>query len=215
MLCRNGKRKIIAIFCISLFIGGFVFLCVSAENIIKRSCIAEVNARINDIVNNSNDVMLAKDVFYSDYFTIYYDDNKDVSAIEANTGLINQMTLLWNTEIQNRLNELRSVQITIPAGVLTGNAVLSRYGWETEINAQVISNCAITYESKLIRAGINTTLHKLILYTEIESEVVVPIRSEKVFVTQEIILAETLIPGTVPHSFLVGENSVDYLDLLP
>ena len=194
---------------------GVIFFITTARRVVTDTCISEVNAKINDVINGSNDVMLTKEVFYADYFSFSYDNEKNVTAIVANTGLINQMTLLWNTEIQNRLNELRTIPIVVSTGLLTGNAILAQYGQEIEIDAQIVSNCAITYESKLYRSGINNTLHKLVLNTEITAQVLVPVRTENVIVSQEIVLAETVIPGVVPQSYLVGDNSVGYLDLLP
>ena len=213
---RGGlKKKAICLLLIVAVICAAVYLYGTGANVIAEICTAEVNAKINDIINESNDIVMALDVFYADYFTLIYDKDEKITAIIANTGLINQMTLIWNTEIQNRLNEIRLMSIRLPSGVFTGSALLSQFGAETEINTQVVSNCAITYESKFIHSGINQTLHRLVLYTEVIADVTVPKRAEDVTVSQEVILAETVLPGEVPDSYLIGEDSCDYLDLLP
>ena len=182
---------------------------------IKRTCRADINAKINDIINVSNDKVINLDVFYADYFTIIYDENNDISAIKANTGLINQITLIWNTEIQNGLNKLRNTKIDMPFGALTGSSLLAKYGMDISIDSQVISNCAITYASHFMQAGINQTLHRFVLYTEIVAEIIVPSGVENVIVSQEIVLAETIINGKVPQSYLIGDGSLDFLDLIP
>ncbi len=213
---RGGiKRKAICLFLILAVICVAVYLYFTGASVIAEICTAEVNAKINDIINESNDVVKELDVFYADYFTVLYDNEKKISGILANTGLINQMTLIWNTEIQNRLNAMRLMSIRLPSGVFTGSALLAQFGAETEINTQVVSNCAITYESKFIHSGINQTLHRLVLYTEVVADVTVPKRAKDVKVTQEIILAETVLQGNVPDSYLIGEGSCDYIDLIP
>ena len=209
------KKKIAVCLIILLLLSAIIYLIFAGANIIGEICSTEVNAIINNLINESNDIVMRLDVFYSDYFTLMYDKNDNLSAIMANTGLINQITLIWNTEIQNRLNSIRMLNIKLPAGAITGSALLSQYGRELEINARVVSNCAITYKSELIHSGINQTLHRLILYTEVIADVTVPLTAQNVKVTQEIILAETLLPGAVPDSYLIGESSSDYLDLLP
>lgn len=212
---KKVLKRIVAAILLILLLAGIVFVFNNASDVLAKICSTEVNARVNDIINESNDVVMALQIFYKDYFTVVYDKEEKISAIMINTGLINQMTLIWSTEIQNRLNELRLLQLSMPAGVMTGSSLLSQFGAEMNINAHVVSNCLVRYESKLIHSGINQTLHRLILYTEVESEVTVPVKAENVKVSQQVVLAETLLPGDVPDSYLIGDDSCDYLDLLP
>lgn len=212
---KRTIKKIATILLLVALVSGAVFACNNASNVLAKICSSEVNARINDIINRSNDVVMALDVFYKDYFTVMSDEDGQITAIIANTGLINQMTLIWNTEIQNRLNEMRLLKLSMPAGVMTGSSILSQFGAEIDVNAHVVSNCAITYKSKLVHSGINQTLHQLVLYTEIKADVSVPLRAKNVVVSQEVVLVETLLPGAVPDSYLIGDDSCDYLDLLP
>ena len=209
------KSKIfVAILLISIF-AAIIFLSIRGSQITKKLCHAEINARINDMINQSNVKVGNINVFYSDYFTINYTDDKRVSSIKANTGLINQITLIWNTEIQNKLDILRDCYITLTVGALTGSAFLSPYGAEINIKTQVVSNCSITYKSEFIEKGINQTLHRFIMYTEVVGEILVPSKMEKVIVTQEVVLSETIINGEVPNAYLMGKESLDYLDLIP
>lgn len=212
---KKVLKRIVAAILLILLLAGIVFVFNNASDVLAKICSTEVNARVNDIINESNDVVMALQIFYKDYFTVVYDKEEKISAIMINTGLINQMTLIWSTEIQNRLNELRLLQLSMPAGVMTGSSLLSQFGAEMNINAHVVSNCLVRYESKLIHSGINQTLHRLILYTEVESEVTVPVKAENIKVSQQVVLAETLLPGDVPDSYLIGDDSCDYLDLLP
>lgn len=54
------------------------------------------------------------------------------------------------------------------------------------------------------------------MHVEITADVTVPSRAADVTVTQDTVLAETIIAGKVPSTYLIdsGGNS-DYLDLLP
>ena len=215
-MCMNALRRKFIIFLIILllFIAcGYLFF--TARFVLIDICSSEINAQINNIINEANDVVLALDVFYDDYFSFIYTKEGKLDAIMANVGLINQITLMWSTEIQNRLNKLRSLNIEIPIGVLTGSALLSQFGNVTNITARVISNCSIVYKSKFIQTGINQTLHRLILFTEINADIAVPQQANNVFVSQEVVLAETIIPGAVPDSYLIGDSACEYLDLLP
>src|SRR5574344_506989 len=147
MLCKKFRRFVLWAAVVALTVYSVSAFYASASKVVNETCDAEINAKINDIINESNDVILALKIFYKDYFTINLDADGNVTSIKANTGLINQITLIWNTEIQNRLNELRECDITVPLGALTGRAVVSSYGRDITITARTVSNCAITFGS--------------------------------------------------------------------
>lgn len=212
-LRRIGTIAVILLLCFILFLTVFFF--VRGNNVSKTLCRSEVNAKINDVINRSNDRIVQLDILYSDFFTVTYVDGQKVSAITANAGLINQLTLIWNTEIQKGLDELRDLRFDIPLGTLSGSSFFSNFGIDFPIKSTVVSNCAITYSSKFFHAGINQTLHRFVMYTEVTGDIVIPENAGTVVVNQEIILAETIINGEVPESYLIGEESSNYLDLIP
>ena len=212
---KKCNRKLLAIVATFIAVAMFFLFIYNGITTLKDICESEINAKINNVINQSNDVVLALDVFYEDFFTLVYDKNNEISAVIANSDLINKITLIWNTEIQNRLNSLRYVNIEMPAGVLTGSALLSQFGANITAKAQVISNCAISYRSEFTQAGINQTRHRLILYTEVLADVTVPITASDVTVFQEIILAESILLGNVPSTYLIENSESSHLDLLP
>lgn len=213
LLRKIGKITIVFILIVILFF--VVFLSIKGSEVTKTLCRSEVKAKINDVINQSNDRIVNLDMFYSDFFTVQYSSEQKVSSITANVGLINQLTLIWNTEIQKGLDRLRDMRFDLSLGTMTGNAFFSNYGATLSVKCQVVSNCAITYSSKFISAGINQTLHRLIMYTEVIGDIIIPGNAGKVEVNQEIVLAETIISGDIPDSYLIGEGSLNYLDLIP
>ena len=93
---RLGKIKnFFVIFLVfTLIVSLLVFFNITAKKTILKACNSEISARINDIINTSNEHLMSMDVFYSDFFSVNFDDEKKVSAVIANTGLINQIVLL-------------------------------------------------------------------------------------------------------------------------
>ena len=155
------------------------------------------------------------DIFYDDYFKVTVDNDGKVELLSANTGLINQVNVLVQTEIQNRLNELRTKTIYVTFGSLFGSAVLSQYGVPIPINAKVVANCYTKLVSEFLPLGINNTLHKLQINCYVTVKILVPTRSVVDEMYNEILMAESVISGEVPSTYL-GENTpTDYLDLLP
>ena len=183
--------------------------------LVADMCSAEIKAEITNVINESNDILNGMDFFYDDYFTVNTGEDGKVRSISANTGLINQVNMIIQTEIQNRLNEFRTKKLYLNSGVLTGSTFLAQYGREIGITTHVVCDCHTKLVSELSRIGINNTLHRLQINCYITVTVLVPTRSVVEDVDNEILITESIISGDVPSTYL-GENTpTDYLDLLP
>lgn len=207
------KKSLIVLLLILLLTGTYVL--IFGMNTVAAMCAEEVRAEIINIVNYSNEIIQSLQIFYEDYFTIHTDKDGKIELITANTGLINQVNMIIQTEIQNRLNNLRSMKFKLPLGVFTGSSLLSHFGSRITVNAQVVSNCYTELSSGFTSLGINHTLHRLQINCYVEMEMLIPSRSIPSDVTNEIIIAENIIVGEVPDTYLGENTNTDYLDLLP
>jgi len=210
---RRGLKGIIILFAIVITI--IVYFFIFSVNMIATMCIEETRAEVINIVNDSNEVIQGLDIFYEDYFTIIKDKDDKITMITANSSLINQVNMIIQTEIQNRLNELRKETIYLPTGAFTGLTLLSNYGSRIPINAQVISNCYTVLSSEFTEMGINQTRHRLQINCFVEIKLTVPSREVTDKVTNEILITESVIVGQVPSTYLGENTTTDYLDLLP
>lgn len=210
---RKTKLTLVVILLILILIIGFLF--VSYKKIVVKYSEYNVVSKINDIMNQSNEVVLAMDFYYSDYFKISYDKEGAVQAVIANSGLINQLAMLWGTEIQNRLNAMRTFNVDMPSGAFTGGAIFANFGITIPIKTQVVAYADIIYDSDFVSVGINQTKHTLSFNTKVNATVTVPAGVKKIEVNQKVLLAETIINGKVPDTYLVETENGDYFDLLP
>ena len=200
---------------ILIFIAVSSYILTVGMNFVADLCAEEIRADITDIINISNLVLQDMDIFYDDYFTLTLNNEGKVELISANTGLINQVNMIIQTEIQNRLNELRGKQLFVTFGSFFGSAVLAQYGSKVTINANVVANCYTKLISEFIPLGINNTLHRLQINCYVSVKMLIPSKSRVEELYNEILMAESVISGEVPSTYL-GENTpTDYLDLLP
>lgn len=208
------QKKLLIFLLIVLLVA--IYVLIFGMNLVSKLCAEEVRAEVINIINYSNEVIQALNLFYEDYFTVHYKDDKGkVDHITANTGLVNQVNMIIQTEIQNRLNNLRRMKLSLPFGVFTGSTVLSAFGSEIFINARVIGNCYTVLSSEFKTVGINQTLHRLQINCYVEINMLIPTRSVAADVTNEILIAENVIVGDVPSTYLGENTTTDYLDLLP
>ena len=213
MRVSRCKKNFIVLAIILIAVTAYFFAFTS--DLIATTCEEEARAEVINIVNDSNEVIQKLGIFYEDFFTVIKDSNDKVTMVKANSALINQINMIIQTEIQNRLNELRTKSLYVPTGAFTGLTFLSAYGSKVPINAKIVSNCYTVLSSEFKEMGINQTLHRLQINCFVEIILTVPKGKVKSNVTNEILVTEAVIVGEVPSTFL-GENvTTDYLDLLP
>ena len=64
-------------------------------------------------------------------------------------------------------------------------------------------------------AGINQTRHRISLQLTAQVQLVIPTGAQKVEVTTQVAMAESIIVGEVPDTFTDVGNDMDMLDLVP
>lgn len=210
----NKKNKIIIAFLILTILITVYFFGVVLD-LINTLCAEEAKAKVINLVNESNDILLSKKFFYQDYFKIIRDNNNEITTIMANTGLINQLNMIMQTEMQNKLNTLRNFYVAMPIGAFTGSALLAQFGFDIYLKVQTINNCYTEIISEFSSIGINHTIHRLIIRAVIDIEVLVPTKSFTDRVINDVIMAETIIVGKVPDTYIGGSFDTNYLDLMP
>ena len=92
--------------------------------------------------------------------------------------------------------------VEVPLGVFTGIRLLQGYG--KIINMQVIAINSVKCDvvSSFESAGINQTLHRLNMEVSIDVAVLVLGQTGSFTMTSEVVVAETVIVGAVPQTYL-------------
>jgi sporulation protein YunB len=210
------KRKKLLIIAIILIIILLVSLYYNniVMPIVCTLAAEEIRAEVVNIINYANTYLQSLSLFYDDYFKIYYDNNNKISAIAANAGLINQVSMILQKKVQNQLNQLRTKTITLPVGAFTGSSLLATFGVEVPLNIETVCNCYSSVDSKFEGMGINQTRHSLVVTLHVDMKIVIPMRSNESTAFNDIVMAESVIVGDVPETYLT-EGTSDYLDLVP
>lgn len=153
--------------------------------------------------------------FYGNFYE--YEKNKDgeIVLVKSNAGNINLMNVYAQKEIQNSINSLKNDKISIPAGAFTGSSWLADKGEGIALNVMPVGTVETKLNSYFYYEGINQTIHRLILKVTSTVRIIVPVKAEDVTITNEFLLAEDIIQGRVPDSYVTGISDDNIYDLLP
>ena len=163
----------------------------------------QVSNSTSDLINDAVNVQI--EVGNIQYERIVYfekDLEGRITALKTNMSEINRL----KTSILNLINDeilaMDTSDLGIPLGSLILPEVLSGRGPEIPIKIISIRNSDAYFESSFSQAGINQTLHKLSMNVLVDVSVLVLGKTENFTVKSQVVVAETVIVGNVPNTYL-------------
>lgn len=196
------KRSVFSIAVIVFGLGLilFGFRQQFGENIDK---ISEIKAKgvVSRIINEAIAETFASEENQNRLFSV--ENNKDsVKTVQPNTILLNRMISDFGIMLQDRYEAVEPKKVKIPVGALTGSKFLSMTGLGVNIRILPLSVSSCSYESAFETQGINQTRYKIFLTVESTVRVLQPFSSKSIEVNNRILLAEMVIVGDVPESYV-------------
>lgn len=145
---------------------------------------------------------------YSADWFVQFEKNAsgEVTAISSNMTHINALS----AELLDRvvgLTDNRTITVSIPAGNLTGFSLLMGRGPGIPVDILVLTSSHVEFRNNIVTAGINQTKHQISLMVFVDIDVLVPWGSESAQVCTELLIADTVVVGQVPETYLnLDEN---------
>ena len=157
----------------------------------------------SDLINDAIDRQIESGNIQYDRIVYFEKDlNGRITALKTNMSEVNRL----KTDILNLINDeilsLDTSDLGIPLGSLFLPEFLSGRGPEIPVHILSIRNSDGSFESYFTEAGINQTLQQLRMNICVDVAILVLGRSETFTVTSQVVVAETIIVGQVPDTFL-------------
>ncbi len=210
----SGCKKVLIISYILIFTFGLYLYFFVSRPAVKTLCVVETEASVRNIINKANENLLSIKPDYDKLFSVKTTQDGEVCFVSANTGLVNQLSMLWGTDIQNGLNSNKLLEVKKPFGAFLGSPFLADYGktFTLTINFSAISRTE--YKSVFARQGINQTIHRLYLVAYVDVKIISPIETNPVVIEDTFLFCESVLNGKVPDTYISSENFSDYFDLI-
>lgn len=105
--------------------------------------------------------------------------------------------------------------VNIPLGTFFGLPILVGQGPNVNIKLIPIGSINCVFSSKFSNAGINQTNHKIYLEVYSNINIILPTASHTVNTKTQIMIAENIIIGKVPQTYLYSDDIGNLLNLVP
>ncbi len=210
---RNKKRKlkkfIIGVILLGVII---IFICISflrtISPIIVNISEEEVRAVTSNAVREATIDVLNRNLKVPPEI-INYDNEGNISSVQVNHVLINNIVQECGLSTQNKLAQLGMRGIDIPIGSLSGFVFFAGKGPNVNIKILPVGSVHVEIKSEFISRGINQTNHKIYLSINSDVNIVLPGSNNSITALAEIIICDTVIIGKIPSVYL-GSTQYGY-----
>jgi len=201
------KRKIPSLtVMLTLFFMIFIALFWMMEVHLKPTLLAIAEAKatllatqsINNVINDSVNLSIDPQKLVN----ITLDSRGRVVLIQPNTMEFNKIAADTTIKVQNILRDIGEEKIDIPMGQMLGSQLLASVGPNITITVIPVGTVQVQVIDKFEQAGINQTRHMVYLIATTQIRIVVPLVSKSVSVNTQVPIAEYVVVGDVPSTYV-------------
>ena len=199
---RHRRRRATALLILFALAGflltGMLYLKrISSQIAVSDACdimTMEVNAAITQVLEEGD--------YDADWF-VRFEKNEagEVTAISSNMTHVNALSATLLDRVIG-LTGNRNITVSIPAGNLTGLSLLMGRGPGIPVEIMVLTSSHVEFRNNIVTAGINQTKHQISLLVIVDIDVLVPWGTESAQVCTELLIADTVVVGQVPETYL-------------
>ena len=202
---RVRVRGLFRLFCLLMAaaILLLVFFRSRYHGTIRSLAETQVRNSTSDLINDAIDRQIETGNIQYDRIVYFEKDlNGRITALKTNMSEVNRL----KTDILNLINDeimaLDTSDLGIPVGSLLFPELFAGRGFQIPVHILSIRNSDAGFESYFTEAGINQTLQQLTMNVLVDVSILVLGRTESFTVSSQVVVAETIIVGQVPDTFL-------------
>lgn len=213
----SGKSRRRAL--IALFLGTPVILFVVFTRNLSPVLISMAEARARQLaveaINQAIGEVMDSSVTYTDLMRVSTDAAGRVSMLEANATFMNEIASRAALSAQRNLDTLANQGVGLPLLAALGIELFSGAGPMLRVSIMPVGAVSTRFVTSFESAGINQTRHEISLEASVVMRIVVPAGADSVSVSTYVPIAESIIVGSVPESYVSVPDGETALNLLP
>ena len=216
-LLNKIKRKIAISFISLIFL--FVLTLIYLNNVVNPVIISTSTAKIRSLsqraVENVVWHVISDSTIYDSLVNIIRNEDGKIVAINSNAATINMLSLELTDKSQSALSKMGANGIDIPIGSFSGMPIFTGRGPSINIKMLPIGTIYCKFDSSFTSAGINQTNHRIYLKVFSSVSVILPTANQRIDTETELMIAESIIVGEIPSTYLYSSSLDEMMNLIP
>ena len=165
--------------------------------------VTKITNQTSNLINDAIDQQIRTGaVDYTNMVLLEKDGSGNVTALKTNIAEMNALKTKILDTVNQEIMQLDVEEISVPLGNLILPAFFSGRGPYLPVKVLSVRSSDASFENQFTQAGINQTLHQILMTVTIDMTVVTPAGTTLVETSSQVVVAETVIVGTVPNSYL-------------
>ena len=190
----------------------FGLLEKNLETVILDMAHARAEAMAVEYINEAVRDVMGGQIPYEDMITVRTDEAGRVTMLQANAVRMNEWATVTALQAQARLESADAQSVAIPLGSALGIPFLSGLGPSIHVRIVPVSAVSAAFSTEFESAGINQTRHKIYLSLHTTVRLVIPSGARQVSLGSQVLIAESIIVGQVPDSYVQVPDMGDALN---
>lgn len=203
--CEWAPSQLVASVVLGIALAAFLIYQLGLAVRPQLAALAQAKLR-NQLTMMSNgavaDILAQEALHYSDMVVMEPGPGGGIATITTETVRLNNLKSAVLTRIVSQVESLDTHSLGIPLGALTGMELFAGAGPDLPIQVLSVASAEGTYRNDFVSAGINQTLHRVMLDITLTAEVLLPGGIVETVVSTPVCVAETIIIGQVPQTYL-------------
>ena len=206
---RSRKRGLGGLLLILLpAVGLFLLLRLRVTPLMRQLVITQAENTMSSLVNRIvNDQIAAGQIDYDRLVYLEKDAQGRVTALKTNIGEMNRMKTELLAAMDEGVEDISVEEMGIPIGNFFLPELFSGKGFRLPVRILSVSTSDAAFENCFSEAGINQTLHQIRMNIVVNLSVLTPTGTVRTQVLTDVVVAETVIVGSVPSQYVrIGET---------
>ena len=206
---RRRKRDLGGLLLILLpAVGLFLLLRLRVTPLMKQLVVTQAENTMSSLVNRIvNDQIAAGQIDYDRLVYLEKDAQGRVTALKTNIGEMNRMKTELLAAMDEGVEDISVEELGVPIGNFFLPELFSGKGFRLPVRILSVSTSDAAFENCFSEAGINQTLHQIRMNIVVNLSVLTPTGTVRTQVLTDVVVAETVIVGSVPSQYVrIGET---------
>lgn len=182
------------------------------EQVILDMAHARAEAMAVEYIHEAVRDVMGEQITYEDMISVRTDSSGRVTMLQANAVRMNELATVTALKAQASLESADAQSISIPLGAALGIPFLSGLGPRVQVRMVPVSAVSAAFSTEFESAGINQTRHKIYLSLHTTVRLVIPSGARQVSLGSQVLIAESIIVGEVPDSYVQVPDMGDALN---
>lgn len=207
---RRRKRRrglLILLLALLMVIAMAAVIRIRLFPLVQDMAIGRVTNEASNIINFAVDQQIKTgQIDYDNMVLLEKDSGGNVTALKTNMSEVNRLKTQVLDLVNDEILDLAVDQIGVPVGNLVMPAFFAGRGFYLPVKVLSIRSSDADFQNLFSQAGINQTLHQILMNVGITMTILTPAGTETVTTTSQVVIAETVIVGNVPNSYVSLET---------